>query len=115
MKGLGFLKKRKARKKIIFTSYYYFTRVDVFTFSYRLCGFGFAFTGLCMGVNQKCMLSSNTTFSVRNIFAKVAVEVHSTFYNLCRLTLKMLDYARKKLNYRVAKLYYLRNKMNKQS
>jgi len=58
------------------------------------------------------MLASATTFLLRNVFAKVSVELHATLYGLCRLNFKFLDYAKKKFAYRGAKLYYLRSKGN---
>ena len=61
------------------------------------------------------MLGSKTTFLMRNIFAKISVELYATLYGLSRLNFKFLDYAKKKFNYRGAKLYYLRNKSNIES
>ena len=52
---------------------------------------------------------------MRNIFAKISVELYATLYGLSRLNFKFLDYAKKKFNYRGAKLYYLRNKSNIES
>lgn len=73
------------------------------------------FTGLCVRVRGQNMLSSSTTFVLRNIFSKIAVELHVSLYGLCRLNFKFLDYARKKFSYRGAKLYYLRYKANTES
>lgn len=111
------IKARKAYKKrsFVLNNYLRFTRGDVFTIGYRLGGFGYVFTGLCLRVRFKSMLSSSTTFLLRNIFAKVAVELYATLYGLSRLNFKFLDYAKKKFNYRGAKLYYLRNKSNIES
>lgn len=87
----------------------------MFTIGYRLRGFGYVFTGLCARVRYKSMLHPSTTFIMRNIFAKVSVELYATLYGLCRLNFKFLDYAKKKFHYRSAKLYYLRNKRNTES
>ena len=95
--------------------YAWFTRGNVLTIGYRLRGYGYVFTGLCVRVRYKSMLSNSTTFVLRNIFSKVAVELHVSLYGLCRLNFKFLDYARKKFNYRGAKLYYLRYKSNTES
>lgn len=85
------------------------------TIGYRLCGYGYVFTGLCVRVKKKSMLAAATTFLLRNIFAKVSVELHATLYGLCRLNFKFLNYAKKKFSYRGAKLYYLRDKSNTES
>lgn len=85
------------------------------TIGYRLRGFGYVFTGLCARVRSKAMLSPSSTFMLRNIFAKIAVELYATLYGLSRLNFKFLDYAKKKFNYRSAKLYYLRDKVNIES
>lgn len=104
----------KARAPLL-SNYLSFTRGDALTVGYRLCGFGYVFTGLCIKVRYKSMLNMLTTFLVRNIFAKVSVELHLTLYGLSRLVFKFLDYAKKKFYYRSAKLYYLRNKSNLES
>lgn len=87
----------------------------MFTIGYRLRGFGYVFTGLCIRIRRKAMLHTSTTFIMRNIFAKVSVELYVTLYGLCRLNFKFLDYAKKKFHYRASKLYYLRNKRNTES
>lgn len=61
------------------------------------------------------MRAAKTTFLLRNIFAKISVELYATLYGLSRLNFKFLDYAKKKFNYRAAKLYYLRSKSNVES
>lgn len=96
-------------------NYLWFTRGDVFTIGYRLAGFGYVFTGLCVRVRFKSMRATKTTFLLRNIFAKISVELYATLYGLSRLNFKFLDYAKKKFNYRAAKLYYLRSKSNVES
>jgi len=108
------INKRKTRL-ILLNNYLRFTRGDVFTIGYRLRGFGYVFTGLCVRVRFKSMRKSSTTFLLRNIFSKISVELYATLYGLSRLNFKFLDYAKKKFNYRSAKLYYLRNKNNIES
>lgn len=61
------------------------------------------------------MLYNNTTFKLRNILGKVAVEIHFNLYSLCRGFYTLLNFARKKIYYKSSKLYYLRNKPNKES
>lgn len=109
-----YIKKRKEQRKPIH-GYISFTRGDIIAVSYRLKGLGFNFTGLCYSVRKKSMLSSNTSFSLRNVLAKIPVEVNFLLYGLCRMSYKILDYARKKVYYRSSKLYYLRVKTNKAS
>jgi ribosomal protein L19 len=68
-----------------------------------------------MAVKKKLMQSLFTTFMMRNIFAKVSVELCTTLYGLCRLNFKLLEYAKKRFSYRSSKLYYLREKLNIES
>jgi hypothetical protein len=103
------------RVEFLKSSAKFFTRGGVLTVGYRLRGFGFIFTGLCLSVRGKSMLSGSSTFILRNIFSKISVEVHVLIYGLCRLNFKFLDYARKKFMYRGSKLYYLRGKSNTES
>ena len=107
--------KKSNNRQLLLNSYLWFTRGDVFTIGYRLCGFGYVFTGLCVRVRFSGMRNASTTFLMRNIFAKISVELYATLYGLSRLNFKFLDYAKKKFNYRGAKLYYLRNKSNVES
>ena len=109
-----YIKKRKERRKQIH-GFMTFTRGDIIAVSYRLKGLGFNFTGLCFSVKNKSMTSSNTSFALRNVLAKIPVEVSFLLYGLCRMSYKILDYARKKVYYRSSKLYYLRLKTNKAS
>lgn len=101
--------------KVFNRPYKWFTRGGIMTLGYRLCGFGYVFTGLCIRVKNKSMKSNSTSFMLRNIFSKISVELHVMLYGLCRLNFKFLDYARKKFVYRGSKLYYLRNKVNTES
>jgi len=113
-KNLFYIKKRKNRERI-YGKLVKFTRGDIITINYRLSGIGFVFTGICVRVLKKNMKQSNTSFSLRNVLAKVAVEINFTLYSLCRVSYKLLDYARKKIYYKASKLYYLHLKPNKES
>jgi len=114
LKNISFIKERRNRTRI-FGNLVKFTRGDIVTINYRLFGIGFVFTGICLSITKKNMLNTNTTFCLRNILGKVSVEIHFTLYSLCRVSYKILDYARKKVYYKSAKLYYLRSKPNKES
>lgn len=89
-----------------------FTRGDVLAINYRLRGFGFSFTGLCLGVKFKGLLQFNTTILLRNIIGRVAVEISLAMYSLVCFGFKVLDYAKKRFAYRKSKLYYLRDRVN---
>lgn len=110
----NFIKKRQKRLKVL-GGFIKFTRGDILAVTYRLHGMGFNFTGICIRVTKKSMLQPNTSFSLRNILGKVAVEIKIALYSLGRASYKILDYARKKMDYKKAKLYYLRLKANKES
>ena len=94
---------------------FWFTRGDVFSIGYRLYGYGFVFTGLCIRVKKRLLSSASSTFLLRNILGKISVELYITLYGVCRLNFRVLDYARKKFRYRSSKLYYLRFKVNTES
>jgi len=108
-------KQISSTRRSIGVGYSWFTRGDVFAIGYRLSGFGYVFTGLCIRVRNKSLMRTASTFVLRNIFAKVSVELCVSLYGLCRLNFKFLDYAKKKFHYRASKLYYLRDKSNVQS
>lgn len=103
------------RNAIVLNNYFWFTRGFTFSVDYHINGFGYAFTGICLRTKRKSLFSNTSTFLLRNVFARIAVELHLTLYCVCRLKFKMLYFARKKLKYWSAKLYYLRNKLNVES
>lgn len=113
-KNKNFIKTRRNRVRIL-NKLVQFTRGDVVSINYRLKGIGFVFTGVCIAVKKKSMLLNNTTFKLRNILGKVAVEIHFNLYSLCRGFYTLLNFARKKIYYKSSKLYYLREKPNKES
>lgn len=114
VKNIYYIKERKKRDRLI-GNLVKFTRGDILTVNYRLFGLGFVFTGICMRIRKKKMIDANVTFCLRNVLGKVSVEINFSLYSLCRVTYKLLDYARKKVYYKSSKLYYLRNKPNKES
>lgn len=109
------LSKPRYTRPLLMPSFPRFYIGDTFSVGYRLNGYGFVFTGICMRIKRKSMLLSNSTFTLRNIFSRISVEVTIALYSLCRTNFKMLDYARKHFFYRSSKLYYLRNKSNIES
>ncbi len=114
IKNVFYIKERRKRDRIL-GNLVKFTRGDILTINYRLFGLGFIFTGICMRVRKKGMMNCNVTFCLRNVLGKVPVEINFSLYSLCRVTYKLLDYARKKVYYKSSKLYYLRSKPNKES
>lgn len=114
MSGGGALNFKK-RLPFLGSSMKFFTRGNVVAIGYRFHGFGFVFTGLCISVRYKKLVSNSTSFILRNIFSKISVELYIMLYGICRLNFKFLNYAKKKFMYRGSKLYYLRNKANTES
>ena len=92
-----------------------FTRGDILAVSYRLAGQGYSFSGICVSVRRASLKRSNSSFSLRNIFGRVAVEFKACVYAGTRFTLKSLNFAKKKFIYKASKLYYLRSKLNRES
>lgn len=96
----------------LFNKFVWFTRGDVLSVEYRVRGYGFTFTGLCLKIKMRSLAMLRSAILLRNIVARVAVEISFAIYGTCRFSFKILDYARKRFNYRSSKLYYLRDRVN---
>lgn len=61
------------------------------------------------------MLNVNTTLVLRNVLCSIGVELCISYYYNRLFYLKFSDFKRKQFIYNRAKLYFLRNKLNRES
>jgi len=86
---------------------------DIFVITYGMKGLTFFFEGLCIAIRRKKFVNPETTFILRNVLGTIGVEFSfSYFYNL-GFSIKTNDFKRKRRDYKRAKLFFVRNKLNK--
>jgi ribosomal protein L19 len=88
---------------------------DIIDLKLFINGFIRYFKGLCISVKNRSMVSRNTSLTVRNYISKNGVEFFFFFHLNIILSLNLYDYQRKRFAYRASKLFYLRNKLNRES
>jgi ribosomal protein L19 len=108
---------RKSRRNNIFFSYNLlkFSVGDILIVFYWVKGLLFRFEGICIALKKKNLLNVNTTLILRNVLSSIGVELAISYYYNRLFYLKFSDFKRKKFIYNRAKLYYLRNKLNRES
>lgn len=109
---------RFKRPKPLFNNYKhlpFFTTGDIIYVSFWRGYLIYDFEGICISKKKKYLQNIDVSFVLRNIFLGVAMEMtFSLFFNRL-FNLKLKFYKRKRFFYPSSKLYYLRNKVNKQS
>lgn len=88
---------------------------DILKIIYRVDYLVFEFKGICVSKKKKKFLNSNSSFIIRNIVSGVAVELFLNYNFTFVLQLILNKHKKKKLNYKLSKLFYLRRNKNKDS
>lgn len=108
---------RKSRRDNIFSSYNLlkFTIGDILIVFFWVKGLLYRFEGICIALKKRNILNVNTTLILRNVLSSIGVELCISYYYNRLFYLKFSDFKRKQFIYNRAKLYYLRNKLNRES
>lgn len=108
---------RKSRRDNIFSTYNLlkFTVGDILIVFFWVKGLLYRFEGICIALKKRNLLNVNTTLILRNVLSSIGVELRISYYYNRLFYLKFSDFKRKKFIYNRAKLYYLRNKLNRES
>lgn len=88
---------------------------DILDVKLFINGFAKYFKGLCISLKKRSMLNRNSTLTVRNYLSKNGVEFCFFLHLNIVLSFNLYDYQRKRFAYRASKLFYLRNKLNRES
>ena len=88
---------------------------DILSLSFRHKGLIYFFEGLCIAIKGKNFIDTETSFIVRNILSDVGIELNCSFFYNRMFSLKINNFKRKKISYPRSKLYYVRNKLNRES
>lgn len=88
---------------------------DVLDVKIFINGFAKYFKGLCISLKHRSMLARNSNLTVRNYINKNGLEFCFFLHLNIILSFNLYDYQRKRFAYRASKLFYLRNKLNRES
>ena len=88
---------------------------DILDIKIFINGFAKYFKGLCISVRNRAMANRNSSLTVRNYIYKNGLEFFFFLHLNIVLSFNLYDYQRKRFAYRASKLFYLRNKLNRES
>jgi len=107
----------RKRRTVIdgFKSVFKFQASDIIKVIYSKKNIVFTFEGLCLSIRKRNFKDPETSFVLRNIFMGVGMEATVSLYYHRLYGFFIQDYKRKYKNYFKAKLYYVRNRVNRES
>jgi ribosomal protein L19 len=88
---------------------------DIIKLSYDRGPTTFSFEGLCIAVHNRGFGRKQTTFRLRNVVGGVGVEIMLAYFIHRVYKLLFSDFKRKNFRYNKKRLYYLRERMNRQT
>jgi len=88
---------------------------DILDVKLFINGFAKYFKGLCVSINGRSLAHRNSSLTVRNYLHKTGLEFFFFLHLNIVLSFNLYDYQRKRFAYRASKLFYLRNKLNRES
>jgi len=106
---------RRSSRTNIYSSLLKFSVGDVLIVFFWVKGLLYRFEGICICIRKKNMKKVDSSLILRNVLGSIGVELCISYYFNRLFYLKFSDFKRKKFIYKRAKLYYLRNKLNKAS
>ena len=108
---------RRSKRNNIFSFYNLlkFNVGDILIVFFWVKGLLYRFEGICISLKKRNLLNVNSILVLRNVLSNIGIELCISYYYNRLFYLKFSDFKRKKFIYNRAKLYYLRNKLNKES
>jgi ribosomal protein L19 len=106
---------RRSSRANIYSSLLRFSVGDVLIVFFWVKGLLYRFEGICICIRKKSIKNIDSSLILRNVLSSIGVELCISYYFNRLFYLKFSDFKRKKFIYKRAKLYYLRNKLNKAS
>jgi len=111
-----YIKQRKNRSFIKGSNKYKkFVVGDIVEFLFVFKSVPLLYSGICIAVRKKSFLMPDVTLILRNIIMKVAIEVTVSFFYNRLYKLKFLDYKRKFYFFNKNKIFFIRQRINKES
>lgn len=88
---------------------------DVLEFAYFYKSAALTFSGICIAIRKKSFVLPDLSLILRNIVIQTGMElIYSYFYNRAYKQ-KFLDYKRKIFTFNKNKLYFIRDRLNRES
>ena len=103
---------RKKKKKNIY-GFIKFSVGDIINVTYISKYIIYGFEGICISKKKKNITLPNTNIILRNVLLGVGVELSLSYFYVRIYNLHLSDYKRKRFSYKRAKLYFVRNRLNK--
>jgi ribosomal protein L19 len=111
-----YVKQRKNRDFIKASKSIKFFRIgDIIEFVYFYKCIPLIFSGICIAIKRKYFIKADVSLVLRNVIMKVSIELTVSYFYNRLYKLKFLDYKRKFYNFNRNKLYYVRNRINRES
>lgn len=93
----------------------FFVAGDIIRVYFSKGSTNFFFEGICLSIHFRTLLNKQASFLIRNIIIGVGIEMTLSYYFNRLYKSIFLDYKRKKFYYNKARLYYLRNRINRET
>jgi ribosomal protein L19 len=88
---------------------------DVLEFAYFYKSAALTFSGICIAIKKKSFVLPDLSLILRNVIVQTGMElIYSYFYNRAYKQ-KFLDYKRKIFTFNKNKLYFIRDRLNRES
>jgi ribosomal protein L19 len=111
-----YIKKRKNRKLVKGTLSLKFINIgDIMEFVYVYKSIPLIYKGICIAIRRRFFIKPDVTLILRNIIMKIAIELTISYYYNRLYKLKFLDYKRKFYYYNRNRLFFLRERVNRES
>lgn len=88
---------------------------DILKITFNKGSMVYSFEGICLALRNKNVLSKNTTLILRNVIDRVGVEIIIGYFFNRIYNLQFRDFRRKRFSYRKTHLFYLRERINRQT
>jgi ribosomal protein L19 len=88
---------------------------DVLEFVYFYKNISLIFSGICIAIKRKSFMLPDLSLILRNIIVRTGVEVTLSYFYNRAYKLKFLDYKRKFYTFNKNKLYFIRERLNRES
>ena len=88
---------------------------DVLRLSFNKGPIIYSFEGVCLAVRSSSLQSKHTSIVLRNVLQRVGVEFIVSYYLNRIYNMEFNDYKRKHFSYKKNRLFYLRERINRES
>lgn len=88
---------------------------DILEFVYKYKNMVLTFSGICISLRKKSFVMPDLSLILRNVIIGVGIELTISYFYNFGYKMLFLDYRRKFFHYNKNKLYFIRNRVNRES